>query len=631
MYDDFVSDVWALADAVGFDRFHLVGHDHGAGLAWKTAAGSNHTRLFSLTTQSVYHPDAFTEAILNDEKQMVASNYFNQFAMDNNAEALSMLGGGLSPDELQKLLWWYNSSIPSLLPRPEIPSASILTKYPDITLPAMIQQALPLPERPAIPQSEPLGMVNVPTFMVCGANDPYLLCASSAALRTEEYVENFYHYDSYNCEHNLFGDCAAGEVERVMGAMTSFLLNFSETNSTGAGGRRLTSAEACPVYSTWKKATCAEEQCSFDGLEEGQKFVLCDEIKSNSDCHTAMEADAGLERYTELCKDVDNQGNSFFLDLPDSGKEYHIIGFEHLITPGLERTVHHLTVHGYDDENKENFLWAWAIGMSALAFPEECGIRVGGSTGVTSMRINYHYDNPTGEHVGTLDTSGIRLYLTEKLRPHDCGVLSLGDPAIRLFNQPLPDGYSSTQFQCPGECTRDLLPNGATVFGQFLHQHQNGKQIWTELYRDGKLVKVLARNDFWDHNFQLTTPVAYKLEAGDELRTTCINHAREGEGLKWGLASDDEMCIDFLYYWPRLFGKSNECGFKRCGSMTDTVVISEGDMEYSFGASPSSCAKPVDTTKRATTSFQSDQSGAPSSRMASVPLVLALLATVVGF
>ena len=38
---------------------------------------------------------------------------------------------------------------------------------------------------------------------------------------------------------------------------------------------------------------------------------------------------------------------------------------------------------------------------------------------------------------------------------------------------------------------------GVHSFGSFLHQHEHGKRIWTEQYRNSSLERVTARNDFW--------------------------------------------------------------------------------------------------------------------------------------
>src|SRR6202453_1759578 len=58
------SDVLALADAAGAERFHLAGHDWGAALAWYVA-GRHPERVISLAALSVPHPQAFTRAMIS--------------------------------------------------------------------------------------------------------------------------------------------------------------------------------------------------------------------------------------------------------------------------------------------------------------------------------------------------------------------------------------------------------------------------------------------------------------------------------------------------------------------------------------------------------------------------------------
>jgi pimeloyl-ACP methyl ester carboxylesterase len=64
-YQDTASDVVALADAVGFSRFHLVGQDWGAGCGW-AAVDLYPGRILSWSALSVPHVAAFGTAIRED-------------------------------------------------------------------------------------------------------------------------------------------------------------------------------------------------------------------------------------------------------------------------------------------------------------------------------------------------------------------------------------------------------------------------------------------------------------------------------------------------------------------------------------------------------------------------------------
>jgi pimeloyl-ACP methyl ester carboxylesterase len=71
---ELTADVLGLADLVGAERFHVVGHDWGALVAW-SLAGSTPERLHTLTALSVPHPAAFADARANDPDQRQKSAY----------------------------------------------------------------------------------------------------------------------------------------------------------------------------------------------------------------------------------------------------------------------------------------------------------------------------------------------------------------------------------------------------------------------------------------------------------------------------------------------------------------------------------------------------------------------------
>jgi pimeloyl-ACP methyl ester carboxylesterase len=89
-YDQLASDVIALADAVGFKRFHLVGHDWGSIVGWEVIR-KHPDRVHSWTAMSVPHVDAFTGAIADDPDQQQRSQYIGLFLQKGVAE--DMLAG----------------------------------------------------------------------------------------------------------------------------------------------------------------------------------------------------------------------------------------------------------------------------------------------------------------------------------------------------------------------------------------------------------------------------------------------------------------------------------------------------------------------------------------------------------
>jgi pimeloyl-ACP methyl ester carboxylesterase len=85
-------DVLALAEAAGAERFHLVGHDWGAVLAWYVA-GAHPGRLLSLAAISVPHPQAFYRALATS-RQAAMSWYMAAFQVPWLPERLMSIRGG---------------------------------------------------------------------------------------------------------------------------------------------------------------------------------------------------------------------------------------------------------------------------------------------------------------------------------------------------------------------------------------------------------------------------------------------------------------------------------------------------------------------------------------------------------
>ncbi len=66
--EELAGDVLALVEALDLGRFHLVGHDWGASVAWWLAA-HHPERLHTLTALSVPHLAAFGRALVEDPEQ----------------------------------------------------------------------------------------------------------------------------------------------------------------------------------------------------------------------------------------------------------------------------------------------------------------------------------------------------------------------------------------------------------------------------------------------------------------------------------------------------------------------------------------------------------------------------------
>jgi pimeloyl-ACP methyl ester carboxylesterase len=85
-----VSDVLQVADACGFDRFDLVGHDFGGMVAWM-AAGHHPDRVRALTVASTPHPAAFKASYQASSDQNERSGYMRSFRAAERGEAEAQL------------------------------------------------------------------------------------------------------------------------------------------------------------------------------------------------------------------------------------------------------------------------------------------------------------------------------------------------------------------------------------------------------------------------------------------------------------------------------------------------------------------------------------------------------------
>lgn len=107
-----VQDVLDMADELGATRFHVVGHDWGAVVAWAVAAAAPE-RTTTLTAVSIPHPDAFAQELADMMScQWRASSYFDFFVSDaaegellgNDGARLRAIYAGLDDDAVEEYL-----------------------------------------------------------------------------------------------------------------------------------------------------------------------------------------------------------------------------------------------------------------------------------------------------------------------------------------------------------------------------------------------------------------------------------------------------------------------------------------------------------------------------------------------
>jgi pimeloyl-ACP methyl ester carboxylesterase len=89
--DKVVADLFALADALGIERFALVGHDWGGAIAWGAALRGD-PRLDRLAIINAPHPVIFQKSLIEDADQRAASQYITAFRTPGFEKAVEAMG-----------------------------------------------------------------------------------------------------------------------------------------------------------------------------------------------------------------------------------------------------------------------------------------------------------------------------------------------------------------------------------------------------------------------------------------------------------------------------------------------------------------------------------------------------------
>jgi pimeloyl-ACP methyl ester carboxylesterase len=194
--DELVADVLAIADAIGAERFHLVGHDWGGAVAWYVA-GRHPARVATLTAVSQPHPLAHARAIASGGEQARMSEYIPRFRQAGAAEEELLADDARGLREL--FAAWGD------LPEPD-PYLSALREPGALT--AALNWYRALRRRDA----EQTGPIAVPTMFVWGADDPIL--GREAAEATAALVDGPYRFEVLDGVSHWLPELAAEQLNR---------------------------------------------------------------------------------------------------------------------------------------------------------------------------------------------------------------------------------------------------------------------------------------------------------------------------------------------------------------------------------------------------------------------------------
>eukprot|EP00188_Purpureofilum_apyrenoidigerum_P004612 Plantae.Rhodophyta-Purpureofilum_apyrenoidigerum.ctg5329.p1 GENE.Plantae.Rhodophyta-Purpureofilum_apyrenoidigerum.ctg5329~~Plantae.Rhodophyta-Purpureofilum_apyrenoidigerum.ctg5329.p1 ORF type:complete len:748 (+),score=123.53 Plantae.Rhodophyta-Purpureofilum_apyrenoidigerum.ctg5329:118-2361(+) len=345
---------------------------------------------------------------------------------------------------------------------------------------------------------------------------------------------------------------------------------------------------------------------------------------SPSPCPSEDCASARLDLLLDV--NMPNEPTSYICGSLDPKLEAprHIYRIEPALTAQTKKHVHHFVLHVCQESpyyqqhlppraciggtpqipnsGCHSIMFAWAMGMPSLELPQETGFYVDSNS---KFILEVHLDNPDLEEKD-LKQFGVTLYATETLRQYNAGVVSLGDVAVTRQGEILETGIAY-QHACPSSCT-ELLQSEITAFASFQHMHDHGKTIYTHHYDEqANFLGNVHNVTNWDGGFQhlkvFEEPRVIK--PGDILETTCIWDTSKEENVSIGFARVDEMCMDFLFYYPATIMKHEQpfsfCGLFRlegndmtvCGKAPQmkpnmAVPLTHG-FNDTFGHKPSQC------------------------------------------
>ncbi|KAL4218744.1 hypothetical protein ACF0H5_021332 [Mactra antiquata] len=301
-------------------------------------------------------------------------------------------------------------------------------------------------------------------------------------------------------------------------------------------------------------------------------FVDCNEAEK---CEAIHEADTFNYTITFDRQPVPTKETTYMcitFEFP-TDKDYHLVAHEPIID--TEDVMHHTLVYGCDGVVDEppsplltpkecggemrsctSILALWSVGISGGCYDDQMGFLVGNS-GFKYAIMQVHWNNPD-KVPGYIDSSGIILYLTPKLRPNNAGVLMIGQTKLDI--PPLVQSVIFTG-ECPGSCTSKMMEGPINVSVAINHMHLLGYAQRTDIiYKN--VESPVADDQVYDYN----TPVLHihktpmKVNPGDGLKTSChFSSMDRTNHTKFGQATADEMCFAFLIYYPKENLRENQC------------------------------------------------------------------------
>ena len=194
----------------------------------------------------------------------------------------------------------------------------------------------------------------------------------------------------------------------------------------------------------------------------------------------------------------------------------------------------------------------------------------GFDVGYVILEIHYdNYDFLPNVH----DSSGVRLIMARTPVLHPASMISVADPYASCDENcdeeqgciPKDSRGVELTATCPTECTT-RFSHPINVFASKAHMHLLGRYLRSTIIPGGgsssssKRPVVTSTEEYFHHEFQHFRPESFMIYPGDQIVTQCIFDNDNPHKVDIGDATEDEMCMHVLYYWPRLPNNMMLCG-----------------------------------------------------------------------
>lgn len=318
------------------------------------------------------------------------------------------------------------------------------------------------------------------------------------------------------------------------------------------------------VCDPWNSPKCKQQNAWVD--------CEIDELKCNSTNEEGVK-NITLRMPRTKVPGVETSYMCTMFDVPSDG-DYHIIANKPFIDN--EYVMHHMLFFGCKDTESVRkytpnvaercsmqqkdcnaIIGLWTVGSPGECSPKQFGYRIG-TKGYKRVVLQAHWNNPELK-TDYVDSSGLTLYYTSKLRPNDAAVMLIGSVGFEL-----PPGRPEVTVvgSCAAQCTKEDFSGPIYVTSALNHMHYLGRKQKVELIRNGVKIQDLTNEDTYNYDSPKSTKFAVPIEVlpGDELRSTCVYKTTSKENFTYfGMGTNDEMCFGGITFYPQQNVKNQFC------------------------------------------------------------------------